>query len=87
MNENLRNHLGQIEIADLIEASVANAALRRQQVMEDSLIDVSDEEARNIEGGKGVHPVIPCPLLAIPHNPNCPFIIGIIIQDPIIPKS
>ncbi|MEA5535815.1 hypothetical protein [Crocosphaera sp. XPORK-15E] len=51
MNENLAKHLGQVEIADLIEESVANAAIRRQQVMEDSLIDVSDEEAKNVEGG------------------------------------
>jgi hypothetical protein len=54
MNENLAKHLGQVEIADLIEASVANAALRRQQVLEDSLIDISDEEAKNIEGGIGI---------------------------------
>ncbi len=33
MNENLGKHLGQVEIADLIEESVANAALRRQLII------------------------------------------------------
>ncbi|GBF80661.1 hypothetical protein [Aphanothece sacrum] len=81
MNENLRNHLGQVEIADLIEASVANAALRRQQVLEDSLIDISDEESKNIEGGLAFLPPI---VLGI-FYPD-PFPIGIILKDPIIPK-
>ncbi|ACK66693.1 conserved hypothetical protein [Rippkaea orientalis PCC 8801] len=47
----MNKHFGQIEIADLIEESVANAAIRRQQMAENSLVDVTEEEAKNIEGG------------------------------------
>ncbi len=52
MNENLGTHLGNIEIADLIEESIANATQRRQQVIKDSLVDIPEEEAKNIQGGE-----------------------------------
>ncbi|MDJ0845906.1 hypothetical protein [Crocosphaera sp.] len=83
MNENLGKHLGELEIADLIEESVANAAQRRQQFAENSLVDITEGEAKNIEGGQKVYPLIPCPPQALPYNPNCPFIIGIILVEPI----
>ena len=83
MNNNLGQHLGELEITDLIGESVANAAQRRQQFTDNSLVDITEGEAKNIEGGQKVYPVIPCPPQALPYNPNCPFIIGIILVDPI----
>ena len=48
MNENFGNYSGELEIANLIEESVANATQRRQQCMEDSLIDLTEEEAKKM---------------------------------------
>ena len=80
MNENLGKHLGQVEIADLIEESVANAALRRQQVVGDSLVDVTEEEAKNIEGGK-LSVLGP---IKFPCCPICPpILLGIILWPPV----
>lgn len=72
MNKNFGKDFGELEIADLIEESVANAAQRRQQFAEDSLIDITEEEARNIEGG------LKSPILVFPD----PTTLGIIIKDP-----
>ncbi|MEM8780292.1 MAG: hypothetical protein AAGF26_15765 [Cyanobacteria bacterium P01_G01_bin.49] len=67
-----------VEISDLIEESVANAALRRQQIVDDVLIEISEAEAKNIEGGKQIYPLKPyCSF-----DPHCPFIIGIVIIEP-----
>ncbi|MDJ0729012.1 MAG: hypothetical protein QNJ33_03375 [Crocosphaera sp.] len=51
MNKQLGQDFDELEIADLIEESVANAAQRKQQ-MDNSLVDISKEEATNIKGGK-----------------------------------
>ncbi|MDJ0658002.1 MAG: hypothetical protein QNJ42_00770 [Crocosphaera sp.] len=52
MNKNLGQHLGELEIVDLIEESVTNATQRRQQFLDDSLVDITEDEAKNIEGGE-----------------------------------
>ncbi len=83
MNENLGRHLGNIEIADLIEESVANATERRQQFIKDSLVDIPEEEAKNIQGGKITIP-FPDPNTCTPEL----CIIGIIITiDPELLKK
>ncbi len=79
MNENFGKHSNELEIADLIGESVVNAAKRRQRVMEESLVDLTEEQARNIEGGLTFIPVKPTTLGFIK---PWPFPIGIIIVDP-----
>ncbi len=74
MNNNLDKNLGQIEIADLIVDSVANATQRRQQFIKDSLVDIPEEEAKNIQGGESLPP-LPDPNTCTPEF----CIIGIII--------
>ncbi len=78
MNKNLGKHLGQVEIADLIEESVANAALRR----EDSLVDVTEEEAKNIEGGISIYSVAVDPKTIKPICCYPPIMMGMIIEAP-----
>ncbi len=86
MNENFDKHSSELEIADLIGESVVNAAKRRQQVMEESLVDLTEEEARNIEGGASIEVIKPPTTLGFIQP--WPFPIGIIIvdPDPIVPK-
>nr|AVH79517.1 hypothetical protein [Synechococcus sp. PCC 9341] len=90
MNENLGQNLGELEIADLIEESVANAAQRRQQFMDNSLVDLTEDEAKNIEGGLSHAPIEPIGgFVPFPLKPPIvlgmyPFPIGIIIKDPIV---
>ncbi len=83
MNENFGNYSGELEISNLIEESVTNAAQRRQKFIEDSLVDLTEEEAKNIEGGLSLlPPPNPTTLGLIDHKP---FILGIIIKPP-LPK-
>ncbi len=94
MNENFSNYSCELEIADLIEESVANAAQRRQQLMEESLVDLTEDEARNIEGGSSIAPIDPIgglvpfkpPIVLGLIYPHPPFPIGIILKDPPILK-
>lgn len=89
MNENFAKHSGELEITDLIEESVANAAQRRQQLMEESLVDLTEDEARNIEGGLSIAPIGPIikpPIVLGLISPHPPFPIGIILKDPPILK-
>lgn len=93
MNDNFSKCSGELEIANLIEESVANAAQRRQQFTEDSLVDLTEEETVNIEGGLSLAPHIPItpipikpPIILGLIYPPHPFPIGIIIKDPILPK-
>ncbi len=87
MNEHLGKHLGELEIADLIEESVANAAQRRQQFVEDSLVDITEDEAKNIEGGLSFTPLVyPDPTtLGIIIEPCCTTV-GLIAIDPTLSK-
>lgn len=79
MNENFDKHSSELEIADLIGESVVNAAKRRQQVMEESLVDLTEEEARNIEGGASIEVLKPTTTGII--DPD-PCILGGIIKKP-----
>ncbi len=83
MNENFGKHSSELEIADLIGESVANASKRRQQVMEESLEDLTEEEARKIEGGAKCDLIKP-PIITVGIYYPDPFPIGIIIKEPFI---
>ncbi|MEM8780293.1 MAG: hypothetical protein AAGF26_15770, partial [Cyanobacteria bacterium P01_G01_bin.49] len=58
MKEYSKNHSNQVEITDLIEESITVATHRRQQGVENSLIDASEAEIKNIEGGLAIPPII-----------------------------
>ncbi len=81
MKDDLEKNLGQIEITDLIVDSVANATQRRQQVIVDSLVDIPEEEAKNIQGGESSIPI------PIPFDPNDPCIVGLCIPPEKPPLS
>ncbi|AFZ59476.1 hypothetical protein H6G54_07920 [Anabaena cylindrica FACHB-243] len=74
MEINNKHHNNQFEINDLIDEAVNNAVARRQE----TLLDLSDEEAKNVAGGASlsIKPIILgrifCP----------PITIGIIAVDP-----
>ncbi|BAY09975.1 hypothetical protein [Calothrix sp. NIES-2098] len=53
MEKHQRNYKGHLEINSLIDDAVNNAIARRNQGLdsEDALLDVSDEEAKNVAGG------------------------------------
>ena len=53
MNEKITQNLSHIALDDLICESVENAVSRRQQnlELEDDLIDISTQDAKNIKGG------------------------------------
>ncbi|WP_107668000.1 hypothetical protein [Cyanothece sp. BG0011] len=76
MNKNFGKHLGEVAITDLVQESVVNAAHRRQQCLEDSLVDINEEEAKNVEGG----------LTSTPLKISFPTTLGMIIEEPIFPS-
>ncbi|MBH8553537.1 hypothetical protein I8751_14385 [Nostocaceae cyanobacterium CENA357] len=81
MDKNNRKFKDQLEINDLIDESINNALARRNQIIDanESLSDLSSEEAGNIVGGAST-PValkIICP----------PIIVGLIATDPDVLKA
>ncbi|MGM3308752.1 hypothetical protein ACSQ6I_22710 [Anabaena sp. WFMT] len=80
MEINNKHHNNQFEINDLIDEAVNNAVARRHEALdsEEALLDLSDEEAKNVAGGASlsIKPIIfgyiICP----------PITIGLIAVDP-----
>jgi hypothetical protein len=68
----MNNH--RLEINDLIDSAVNNAVARRNE----ALASVSDEEAKNVSGGKAAITTSGARLIR-----PIPIICGIIIRDPI----
>lgn len=58
--ENQNSYSGQAEIGELIDNAVKNAVSRRNQAIdsEDTLSDISSEEAGKVAGGQVRRPII-----------------------------
>lgn len=58
---NRNNYNGQFEIKELIDDAVKNALSRRNQAIdsENTLSDLSSEEAGNVAGGQVIIPITP----------------------------
>ncbi|MCC5617689.1 hypothetical protein LC605_21875 [Nostoc sp. CHAB 5836] len=55
-----RKYNSQLEISDLIDGAVKNAMTRRNEVLdsEETLLSMSDEEAKSVTGGISLNPTI-----------------------------
>ncbi len=71
-------HNNPIEINDLIDDAVKNAATRRNEALnsEEGLLSISEEEAKNIAGGTWCVPIIQGAII------KPPLIIGVIVLPP-----
>jgi hypothetical protein len=79
MESKERKYNSQIEISDLIDGAVKNAMTRRNEVLdsEETLLSMSDEEAKSVTGGvsnlntaivwKPFPPVVTVGIIAMPH--------------------
>ncbi|MFW9262721.1 hypothetical protein A4S05_16960 [Nostoc sp. KVJ20] len=74
-----KKYNSQIEISDLIDDAVKNAVARRNEVLdsEETLLSMSDEEARSVAGG--VSKLVPVILGKFP----IPTTIGLIATEPL----